>query len=281
MSTESRAIPGIDYGHIVKNKNGKIRVHNPKYTRPFNIFLISFTVITLVLAHMMDYDWITIIARTRNIGSALAPLMTIDFTDADLVLPLFYDTISVAFLATVYSAVLGMFFAIFMARNITPNKFLPPIFAAIFTFIRAIPNFVIVLLLIVSLGLGPTPAIIGVTINSTAFFARAFAHAFEEIDSGTLEALTSTGANRTKIFFSAILPSSFTMLIAWLTVNFESNFHSAAILGMVGAGGIGHLISSAFNSYRYGRAWLAVLVVVIFTYVFEISSNRLKHRLKG
>jgi len=66
-----------------------------------------------------------------------------------------------------------------------------------------------------------------------------------------------------------------------MTMNFESNFHGASILGMVGAGGIGHIISSAFGSYKYGRAWIAVLIVVVFTYIFEISFNALKRKLKG
>ncbi|MCL2226700.1 MAG: ABC transporter permease subunit [Oscillospiraceae bacterium] len=266
---------------MVKNRHGKIRIHNPKYTRPFNVFLLLFTVLSLGLAYIIPYDFGRLLVRIVNIGDAIRPLLTIDFSEIDLILPFFYQTLSVAVLSTIYSALIGLFFAVFMARNITPNKFLPPILAAIFTFIRAIPSFVFVLLVLVSLGFGSAPAIIGVTISSTAFFARAFAHAFEEVDSGTLEALEATGANRIKIFFSAILPSALTMVIAWLTVNFETNFHGATILGVVGAGGIGHIIAMAFGSNRFGRAWVAVFAVVLFTYAFEISTNILKRKLKG
>jgi len=269
------------YKHIVKNRKGKIRINNPKFTRPFNIFLLAFSAITIFLTLNMPYDFARLISRITNLGDALRPLMTIDFSEVDLVLPFFLETLSVAVLATVYSAIFGLFFAIFMARNITPNKLLPPILAAIFTFIRAVPSFVFVLLFLVALGFGPAAAILGVAVNSTAFFARAFAHAFEEVSAETLDALTSTGANRVKIFFSAVLPSALTMVIAWLTVNFESNFHGAAILGVVGAGGIGHIIAMAFGSYNFGRAWVAVMAVVLFTYAFEISTNSLKQKLKG
>jgi phosphonate transport system permease protein len=266
---------------LVKSRQGKIRINNPKLTRPFSIFLVSFTVLTLIMAYIIPYDFGRLFSRIANIGNAIRPLLTIDFSEIDLVWPFFYQTLSVAVLSTIYSALAGLFFAVFMARNITPIKFLPPILSAIFTFIRAVPNFVFVLLVLVALGFGPAPAIIGVTISSTAFFARAFAHAFEEVDKGTLEALEATGANRVKIFFSAILPSALTMVLAWLTVNFETNFHGATILGVVGAGGIGHIIAMAFGSYRFGRAWVAVFAVVIFTYAFEISTNILKRKLKG
>ena len=267
--------------YLAKNNKGKIRIHNPKYTRPFNIFLLSFTILSLGLSYFTPYDWMKLVSRIGNVGQAFKHLLTVDFSEIDLVMPYFYETMCVAVLSTIYSAVLGLFLAVFMARNITPHKILPPIFAAVFTFIRAVPNFVLVLLILVCLGFGPAPAIIGVTINSTAFFARAFAHSFEEVDEGTLEALAATGASKTKIFFSAVLPSALTMIVAWMTMNFESNFHGASILGMVGAGGIGHIISSAFGSYKYGRAWIAVLVIVIFTYIFEISFNTLKRKLKG
>ena len=266
--------------HYVKNRKGAIRTGNPKHTRPFRLFLAIFAASSIVLMFVTPFDWLRMISRISNIGRPLSFLLTIDVSEADLVLPYFYETICVATLSTVYSAFLGIFFAVFLAKNITPYKFLPPLINAAFTFIRAVPSFVWVLLILVCLGFGPAPAIVGICIHSTAFFARSFAHAFEEIDEGTLEALAATGSNRTKVFFSAVLPSALTSMIASLTMNFEQNFHGASILGMVGAGGIGHIISSAFNSYRYGRAWLAILIVVIFTYIFEISFNALKQKLK-
>ncbi|MCL1848501.1 MAG: ABC transporter permease subunit [Clostridiales bacterium] len=228
----------------------------------------------------VPFDWIKLLQRIGNIGQSLKHLMKLDLSEADLVLPYFYETMCVAILATVYSAILGLFLAVFMAKNITPYKFLPPLFTALFTFIRAVPSFIWVLLVLVCLGFGPAPAIVGICIHSTSFFARSFSHTFEEVETGTLEALAATGANRIKVFFSAVLPSALTSLIAWMTSNFESNFHGASILGMVGAGGIGHIISMAFGSYKYGRAWMAVLVVVVFTYLFEILFNALKQKLK-
>ena len=268
-----------DYPQVVIQRSGKIRIGNPAHTRPFNIFLLSFAAINIALMIVVPFDWMKLISRMSNVGDALRHLMTIDFSEVDLILPFFYETVCVAVLATVYSAILGLFFGVFLAKNITPYKFFPPLLNAAFTFIRAVPSFIWVLLVLICLGFGPSPAIVGICIHSTAFFARAFAHSFEEVDAGTIEALETTGATRVKIFFSAILPSSLTSLIASLTMNFESNFHGASILGMVGAGGIGHIISMAFGSYRYGRAWMAVLTVVVFTYVFEIVFHSLKRKI--
>jgi len=268
--------------YMIIHKNGRIRLGNPKHTRPFNIFLLCFTAISIALSVAVSFDWLKIVSRLGNVAGSIGLLVKegLDFSEIDLIIPYFYETVCVAVLSTIYSAVLGLFLAVFQAKNITPHKILPPLCTALFTFIRAIPGFIWVLLVLVCLGFGPSPAIVGLCISSTAFFTRSFAHSFEEVDDGTLEALASTGANRVKVFFSALLPSVVTSLIAWLTMRFESNFHGASILGMVGVGGIGHIISSAFGSYRYSRAWMAILVVVLFTYIFEMFFNALKIKLK-
>jgi phosphonate transport system permease protein len=266
---------------LARGRGGGIRVGNPRYTRPFNLFLLLFAAMSLAMLAAMPLDWIKVLSRAGNLGESMSHLLTIDFSEIDLILPYFCETLSVALLSTVYSAALGLFAAVFMAKNITPHKFLQPLLTAAFTFVRAVPNFVWVLLCLVCLGLGPAPAILGICVHSTSFFARSIAHAFEEVEQGSLDALAATGANRVKVFFSAVLPSAMTSLIACLTINFETNFHGASILGMVGAGGIGHIISSAFGSYKYGRAWMAILVVVCFTYIFEISFNALKQKIRA
>ena len=261
-------------------KDGRIRIHNPSHTRPQKLFLLGFAALSIAAIFFVPFDWAKLVSRVGNVGDVLARLATITFKDFDVTFNAFLETVWVTVLSTVYSAFLGLLFGVFMARNISPHKLLPPVMSAIFTTIRAIPPFIWVLLVLVCLGLGPPPAIVGVCIHSTAFFARAFSQAFEEVDGGALEALASTGANRVKVFFSAVLPSALTSIIAWLTMNFESNFRAASILGMVGAGGIGYIISASVNSYQYGKGMAAILLVVVFTYAIEISFNALKQKFK-
>ncbi len=180
---------------LVKNKNGKIRVGNPKYSRPFNLFLLLFSALSIALLAFMPFNWLQILQRLGNLGDSISHLLTIDLSEIDLVLPYFFETMCVTLLATVYSAVLGLGLAVFMAKNITPHKSLPPLLTAVFTFIRAVPSFVWVLLLLVCLGFGTAPAIFGICIHSSSFFARSISHAFEEVEQGTLDALAATGAN--------------------------------------------------------------------------------------
>ncbi|MCL1803460.1 MAG: ABC transporter permease subunit [Eubacteriaceae bacterium] len=266
-------------------RRGKIRLHNPEYTRPVTVFLAVFAGLATICFIAFPFDGKQIISRVGNVGTALKKLWAIvaadsPFHEFGITLRAFAESVWVAVLATMYSAVFGVFFAVFMAKNITPVKFAPAVLSAAFTLIRSIPSFIWVLMALVSLGFGPAPCIVGLCIVSTASFARLVAHSFEEIDAGVLEALAATGANRAKAFFMAVLPSAMTSMIAWLTTAFESNFLASAMLGYVGAGGIGYTISAALGSYRYAKGLVAISIVIAFIYTIEISFNALKEKLK-
>lgn len=132
--------------------------------------------------------------------------------------------------------------------------------------------------MLVCVGFGPDAGIIGICIFSTSFFARSFAQCFEEVPQETLEALQAIGAGRVKIFFSAVLPSALTGLIAWTSISFESNFEASSVLGTVGAGGIGYVISNSFGRYAYGQAIVAIGMVLLFTYAMEMLFTFVKEK---
>jgi phosphonate transport system permease protein len=136
-----------------------------------------------------------------------------------------------------------------------------------------------VLLALVCLGFGPAPGIVGLSLHAIAFFARAFRQTFEEVPQEAIESLQAAGANRVQIFFGAMLPASLTQLIAWGSLRFEINFSESAILGMVGAGGVGYTILATMTGYQYGRAGLAILLVFIFAYIVEITFAAIKRKL--
>ena len=191
----------------------------------------------------------------------------------------FYETISVAVLSTFIGIILGMFFGIFAADNILRIRFLPTFVKAFFSFIRAIPTIVWVLLMLVCLGFGPAAGIVGLSIHTTAFFTRSFAQSFEDVPDEVLEALEATGARKMQIFFQAILHSSLSQIIAWIGMRFEINFAECAILGMVGAGGIGFMISNSIQGYDYGTAGVAIVMVFLFAYCIERTFVAIKRAL--
>jgi phosphonate transport system permease protein len=265
---------------MITNRSGKIRINNAANDRPIRIFIGIAALLSIVCILSLPIDWIKLASRVGRLGVVFADLSKLNFTNFDMVLLGFADSVTITILATVYSLVLGLVMAAFMARNITPNKSLASILSGFFSFLRSVPTPVWVLLALVCLGFGPAPGVVGLSVHATAFFARAFAQSFEEVPQEIIEALQAAGANRIQIFFSAVLPASFTALIAWGALRFEHNFAESAILGMVGAGGIGYLIAASISGYNFGRAGLAILLVFVFAYSLELIFVAIKRRMK-
>ena len=135
-----------------------------------------------------------------------------------------------------------------------------------------------VLLMLVCLGMGPEAGVAGLCVHTTAFFTKSFAQSFESIPDETIEALEVTGAGRLSIFCNAILPAALSQIVAWAGMRLETNFSECAILGMVGAGGIGYVISNSLQGYDYGTAGVAILLVFLVAYCIERVFVRIKKK---
>ena len=127
--------------------------------------------------------------------------------------------------------------------------------------------------------MGPEAGVAGLCVHTTAFFTKSFAQSFESISDETMEALEVTGTSRLSIFINAVLPAAFSQIVAWTGMRLETNFSECAILGMVGAGGIGYVISRNLQNYNYGSAGIAILLVFIVAYVIERLFVHIKKKI--
>ncbi len=254
---------------IEKRKNGKIKISCRQKDHSVRYFLIGIGVLTMISFLFLDIEWGKLLARLPEIPLIFMKLFTFQFDKMDQIIEAFFETVSVAVLSTFLGIVLGLLFGIFAADNILRIKGLSTFVKAFFSFIRAIPTLVWVLLMLVCLGFGPAAGIVGLCIHTTAFFTRSFAQSFEDVSDEVIEALEVTGAGKMQIFFHAILSSSLSQMIAWIGMRFEINFAECAILGMVGAGGVGFMISNSIQSYDYGTAGVAIVLVFLFAYLIE------------
>jgi phosphonate transport system permease protein len=263
-----------------KKQPPKIALRNLKQDLPVYIFLYSLAALTLLSLVLLDADWHKLIQRFPRLGKVCLDMVRFSTERFSLTLLTFAETVTVAALALIYSLVLGLTLGALAAENISPWKPLSPIIKSFLAFIRAVPTPVWVLLVLASMGFGMASGVMGLSFHATAFFGMVFAQLFEEVPGEAIEAVRASGANRMQVFFGAVLPSSLSGIIAWTALRFETNYQEAAILGMVGAGGIGYTIMAAMNGYRFGRAGLAVMIVFVFALLIELLSTFIKQRVK-
>ncbi|WP_010248838.1 PhnE/PtxC family ABC transporter permease [Acetivibrio cellulolyticus] len=259
-------------------KRGKIRIKKQSQDRVINTFLIATLAISLLSFIPLDVNWIKLISRIGDLGIIFGKLSQLSLKNFDFTLIAFLETLSITILATIYSIIIGIIFGAFSARNLVKNRIVTTLLSSFFTFLRAVPTPVWVLLALVCLGLGPVPGVVGLSVHAIAFFSKAFSQSFENVPNETIEALEVTGASKLQIFFSAVLPSALSQIIAWSGLRFEINFKESAILGMVGAGGIGYAITNSMQGYEYGTAGLAILLVFVYAYLIELLFTTIKKK---
>jgi phosphonate transport system permease protein len=261
-------------------RSRRIPVGDAKRDMPVYFFLGLLAVLTIASLGLLHLDWGKIVTRLPKLGRVFFDMACFSTERFSLTLLTLTETVAVALLALIYGMVLGLVLGALAAQNITPWKPLSVLLKSVFAFIRAVPTPVWVLLVLASMGFGMASGIMGLGFHVTAFFGKVFAQIFEEVPDDTIEAIRATGANRVQIFFTAVLPSSLSGVIAWTALRFETNYVEAAILGMVGAGGIGYTIMAAMNSYKLGRAGLAVLMAFIVALGIELLSTSIKRKVK-
>lgn len=265
---------------LVYDKKGKISVRCKNGNKFTACFFIGVVICTLISFLFLDVDWLKLISRVPSIGEVFIKLLELDFSKIDLIGEAFTETVSIALLSTIYSIILGLIFGMIAAENIFRIHILSVMVKSFFTFLRAVPTPVWVLLMLVCMGFGPSAGIAGLCVHTTAFFTKSFSQSFEDIPYETIEALEVTGANKITVFTNAVLPTAFSQLIAWIGMRFEINFSECAILGMVGAGGIGFVISSNIQAYEYGTAGVAIICVFLFAVVIERLFVKIKEKIK-
>lgn len=242
------------------------------------IFLISVGALSILSLIYLEIDWGKMISRIPEVGKVFWYLAHLNISHIDLVFSSLIETISIAVLSLLYSLVLGILFGMLAARNVFGIPVLSVITQSFFTLLRAVPTPVWVLLMLVCLGMGPEAGVAGLCVHTTAFFTKSFSQSFESISSETIEALEVTGTSRLSIFTNTILPAAFSQIVAWAGMRLETNFSECAILGMVGAGGIGYVISNSLQGYNYGTAGTAILLVFIVAYSIERIFIRIKKK---
>lgn len=265
MGKKSTLINGVQVTYC----RNKIQVGSKDKNRFIPRFITAIVILTLISLYYLDIDWLKMASRVPDVGNVFWQLAHFEFDKMDLIFEALLETVSIATLSLIYSLLMGIVFGMLGSRNIIRAKGVAVLVQSVFTFLRAVPTPVWVLLMLVCLGMGPEAGVAGLCVHTTAFFTKSFAQSFEDIPTETLEALEATGTNKLSVFINAVLPASFAQIIAWTGMRLETNFSECAILGMVGAGGVGFIISRNLQNYEYGTAGVAIFLVFVIAYLIE------------
>jgi len=195
--------------------------------------------------------------------------------------PALIETLNIAAVSTLLGALGGLILSLLSTRGLAKWPRLIPLFRRFSDIMRAIPEIVIALVLIFVMGGGPVPAMIAIAIHTAGALGKLFSEVAENADLKPVEGLASTGATRSKRMLLGVLPQVAPNYVSYALLRFEINIRASAILGFVGAGGLGYELRNAmaWGPGRFDEAG-AIFILLFGTIVFfDQLSSRYRNRL--
>ena len=202
-----------------------------------------------------------------------------DWTALGGALAAMLESIQIAWLGTIIGAILSLPMAFLGAKNVT-SGFVSNVVRLVLNAIRAIPEILVaVVVFIPMVGLGAYAGTLAIGVHSIGTLGKLSAEVVEGIDPGPVEAALATGGRSLQVQRWGVLPQVLPEIVAFWLYRFEINVRASAILGAVGAGGIGEFLVQAINFRRYDRAGMAIIVVIVITILIDLASGWVRRRI--
>lgn len=195
------------------------------------------------------------------------------------VLQAIIETIQMALIGTLLGVILALPFGLLAARNTSPHPWVYQGVRLLLNANRALPEMVYALIFVAAVGLGPFGGVLALALGSIGSISKLYAEAIEQIDPQQVLAVRATGANRLLTFLYAVIPQALPVMASYSLLLFEGNIRHASILGLVGAGGVGFVISKYIALFQYTRLMGAVVLMVITVTLIDRLSDNLRKRI--
>ena len=246
-----------------------------KYLRPqwswkTSVFIVLGVLLLTFVTIDLEINFINIFTNSfKYFLDIFSRMLPPDFSNFRELVFSMVETIEIAILGTFIAIILSIPLALLSAKNISPNIVVYFFAKTITVFFRAIPEFIIAMILVIAIGFGAMPGVLALGIHTMGFLAKFYAEDIEHINKGPIEALKSSGASKSQIISFAVIPQIIPSFVANNLYILDRNIRMATMLGIVGAGGIGYELQSSFRMFEYPR--VSAIVIIIFVTIFLID----------
>jgi phosphonate transport system permease protein len=191
------------------------------------------------------------------------------------------ESIEIAFWASLISIILSIPLAYYSAKNYAPNSIIYLFTRSIVSGLRAIPELISVLFMVLAFGFGPAAGIMALGLHSAGFLGKFFAEDIENADKGPQDALIALGASKWRVLKLSVLPQVMPQYVAYMLYIVDRNLRMATVIGLVGGGGIGQELKGRFDLFEYGHVTTIIIAIFIVVFVFDQISAKLRSKLIG
>ena len=266
----------------INNKTKHLEKYlRPQWTWKTHVFTLSLLAALIFVVVDLEINFIKLFSdSSKYFIDILNRMLPPDFSNFKGLIYSMFETIEIAFLGTFIAIILSIPVGLFSARNLAPNYLVFLIARIITIFFRAIPEFIIAMILVIAVGFGAIPGVLALGLHTMGFLAKFYAEDIEHVNKGPIEALKSSGASKRQIIAFAVIPQIIPSFVANNLYILDRNIRMATMLGIVGAGGIGYELLSSFRMFEYQKVSAIIIIIFITIFIIDHLSSLIRSKIK-
>lgn len=258
----------LENGHSVVRRRSRT---------PLILILLALAIVWSL--HMTEFDLGLVVRKFGKMLDLLEKIFQPDWSFFPKVVSPLLDTIKMSVLGTVIGCALALPVAILSSSNINHSIVIVSIFRFILGLIRTLPTLIIALVCALIFSLGTFSGTVAIAIFTFGIVAKMLFESIETIDMGPFEAMEALGANKFQAFWSACVPQILPVYLSHSLYCFEMNVRASAILGYVGAGGLGITINERIGWRDYNSLGMVLLTLFVVVVAIDFFSEYLRKKL--
>lgn len=191
------------------------------------------------------------------------------------------ETLLIAYLGTMLGGLCAISLCFLAAANLSRSARVRWLVRRVLEFCRTVPEIVFALIFVAAFGLGPVPGVLAIAIHTAGALGKLFSEVVENIDMKPVEGVSTTGATWLETVRFAVLPQVLSNFASYGLLRFEINVRGAAVMGFVGAGGIGRDLIESIRKFYYSDVSAILIIIIATVMVIDLATERLRHALIG
>lgn len=241
--------------------------------------LAAIGALTVWSARGVGFSLSELFTNLGNAGRLLDDSWPPDWSFAPRLWTPFLETVQIAVIGTLVGGLIALPIAVLAARPVAPGRLVYLLDRNAMNVLRTMPDLFWAMLFASAVGFGPLAGALALSVFTVAVVSKLLSESIEAIDLGVLEAVRASGGNWPQTVAFSVIPQVLPHYVSYVLYAFEINIRASAVLGLVGAGGIGMVLQTQRTTFQYGRVTLIVVSVFLAVLVIEQISEAARRRL--
>lgn len=244
------------------------------------VYLLIFVLLLLFAIQITSFDVVVLFEKANNFWGVIQDMIPPDWSYFSEIFEPLIATIQMSIIGTFLGAILAFPVAFLAAQNTNTNKIILAITKIILSLLRTMPVLIYAMIFTYLFGLGEFAGVLAITIFTFGILTKMTYEFIEGLDMGSFEAASAAGVTKLNTIIVTMIPQMIRTYYSFVLYTLEINVRSAAILGYVGAGGIGILLDETLGFRQYSKTGMIIFSLIVTVMIIDGFAQYLRRRLK-